>query len=221
MAKTKDYMRAYRAKKSAAASLRRLLDENGHVSLNKYDYRNYSQDDIERFLSTLPYETHMVFASDGTLIEVSSQFNQETVTYDLGNISRAIFYDSYSKPKETYTDVHIHPDLGDNWTIFSHQDIGAYVTTIKNMKTFNGRVPMKFSVVSYDGNRYTLEYVGGGSRAISSFQRDYAKAAQNSYNAFSRYSNWVDARHFVDDDLGKWLTYYGPEYGFKFTVDTI
>lgn len=198
---------------NAASGLQKLIGPDGHISLDVADYQGYKQADVEAFLASMPYETHATFSPGGRIIDMASQFKSNTASHILNDQVDAIKADGGGPG---YTDFHVHPDLGDNMSIFSPTDIKGYVTTRHYQAWFDGDVPDTFSVLAYNGKRYTLQYTGPGQRRARNFPAAYSRAMNKSLKANLLYSDDV-SRKRVDKDMDKWLNDNSYLYGFKYS----
>lgn len=213
MAKPKEYMRQYRAKKKGgnAAGLQKLIDSQGHISLDPKDYQGYSQADVEAFLVARPYETHVTFSPDGRVLEMSSNWKLSWVATDVGKQMSVVNSDGRSGCE----DFHVHPDLGPGLiAIFSPADIGVNVAKIDYARDRGKTPPTKFTVLAYTGQRFTLEYTGRAERDPKNFKRAYTTAFNRSRKANSYSANTAK---YVTEDMDSWLKGNAGKYGFTYT----
>ena len=197
-------------------------------SLDASDYSPYTRDEIEAFLASRPYETHVVFAPDGTLLRLASQWNSGSVRSSIYDDENSIKKFDPSSDGTGFTDMHFHPDDSRPgvhvFQVFSPRDIGSY--TIGTDRRSLGwprayTLPNTYAVKAYDGSRFELEYVGGGSRDYHNFKSAYSRA----FNKARKEAREWKAQHggydnFVVDEtsakVDAWLKANADKYGFRY-----
>lgn len=164
-----------------------LLDGKGHISLDMHDYFDglkpkYTREQLEAFISTLPYEATAYFTPEGELVYITSQYKNGSVSTNPYTLSGLI-----ATHDDGYVDFHNHPmEMTDtHWTypIFSSGDIGAFTQQVWDKQVMNMRMPTVFTVRASNGMAFTLEYVGGYSRDPDGFKKAYSAAFTRARNA--------------------------------------
>ena len=205
-----------------------LLDSNGHVSLDASDYAPYTRDEVEAFLASRPYEVHVVFAPDGTVLTLNSQWRDGSVRSSIYTDEAAIKKFDPNSDGSGFSDMHFHPDDKRPgvrvYQIFSPTDIGAYTDstdrrTLGWPRTYT--LPDTYSVKAYDGSRFELTYVGGGSRDYHNFKSAYSRAFNKARKeAKSWKSQHGGYDNFLADEttakVDEWLKGNASKYGFRY-----
>ena len=209
------------------SSMNKLIGPDGHISLNPDDYSGYSKEDIEVFLSSRAYETHVVLTPDGKPITMVSQWRSNSVTSYPRQDSIDIKTKGHSTDGIGFTDLHVHPyDLdGGQIQVFSPDDVKGYVNKARcgprGVLSYPYALPTKFRVKAGDGTYFELEYVGGGKRDVKNFSTAYTKA----FNKEDRRTNamtYLSARGQADEHtagVNEWLTANAGLYGFKYNTN--
>ena len=206
-------------------SMDSLIDQDGHVSLEVDDYIGYSRDNIEAFLASRPYETHVLFAPDGNLLAIESQWKSGNVTHYPSDDSRAIRAHDVLSNGDGYVSMHFHPvqSVGQGVQIFSPGDISSNNLVLNYGHHGVGmiRTADTFSVRAFDGTYFELRYVGGGSRDranfSSAYKRQFNKAVKDAW-AYQATHGGYD-RFVADEASAKsdaWLRKNASKYGFEY-----
>lgn len=212
-------------------SMDALVDQDGHISLNPDDYRAYARDEVETFLASRPYETHVLFAPDGTILAMKSQWSEDNVTFNMRDDSSSIrAHGGMLAPGDGYTDMHFHPESttpGDHTLkIFSGYDVEAYTVqidaSVHGTWSYPLQVPNTFRVKAFDGTWFELRYVGGGKKSYKKFKTAYksqkTRAENKAYDFVRDHGALYDG--FVSDEITAkshlWLTAHAKDYGFEY-----
>ena len=209
------------------SSMNALIDKDGHVSLNPDDYAGYTQDEIEVFLASRGYETHMVLDPSGKPITAVSQWRTSSVTSYPKQDSIDIRVKGKSLDGIDFTDLHVHPyhDNRGEIQVFSPGDIKGYVNKVRcgprGVMSYPYPLPTKFRVRAGDGSYFELEYVGGGKRDVKNFKTAYTRAF-NKEDRRTDAISWMTARGRADEHtagVNEWLTNNAALYGFRYNTN--
>lgn len=232
MAKDKYYMRAYRAKAISNASSRvgepqgypesmnGLFTQYGTVSLKPKDYAGYTRDEVEAFMSSLPYEVEVVFTPDGKVSGLISDWESDHVNMRVDELVSRMRDDRWG-----YTSFHNHPvfETADgNHTVQtpSVNDIDSWSTTL-DWRYNTKHLPTSFAVRSQDGYSFRLEYEGQKSHA--GLKEAYRLNDEQTRARVLAYveKNGKPYERFAADQMAahadRWLREHAGDYGFRYT----
>ena len=189
-----------------------LVGSDGRISLNPSDYSGYTQSQVEMFLASQPYEVNAVFSANGDLVAIESSFKpgETAPIYDVAGATSF-----HNHPQAEYAKESGHHTIRQtNTQVFSSNDIHYYT-----MMAGTPNAPQTYALRSWDGQRFELEYVGGGTRDKSDFAMDYGtyyaknigKAQDRAFNTRGSHAN--DEMTALMDS---WLRRNAGNYGFKY-----
>lgn len=209
------------------SSMNALIGPDGHISLDPDDYSGYSAEEIEVFLASRGYETHVVLTPDGKPIVMVSQWSSNAVASYPRQDSIDIKTKGGSLDGIDFTDLHVHPyDLdGGQIQIFSPADVKGYVNKAqcgpRGNLSYPYALPTKFRVMAGDGSYFELEYVGGGKRDVKNFATAYTRAFRKEDRRTDAMT-YLNVRGQADEataGVNEWLTANAGLYGFRYNTN--
>ena len=191
------------------SAMNRLLDYKGHVSLDPQDYSGFTQEQVEIFMASRPYEVSVVFDENGKVVGLNSEFSATQV------------FPAIAKSKPGYTEFHNHPENVSegysNFQTFSTSDV-RYIAT----RSQEPDGPRKFAVRSWDGGRFEFEYVGGGEHKPYGLFENYSYMFRDlEYDAMGKSDRHGGAyqEEFMTSEASKWFKRNAGYFGFKYRTN--
>lgn len=209
----------------------KVLQPNGHISLNANDYAGRSQGEVQEFFSTLPYEVAAIFDEDGNVVSLKSQWQRGHVNITASEMEAAIRqYVSNGGSGGQFTMFHNHPNHSRSDTyqpsVPSVKDIGYF----SYIASYTGPKPTIFEIKSSnvesngpERKAYVLEYVGGGTISPSRMAQNYSHAMRNAGNKAVSNLGWsaggVALANDIDRTMDRWLIRNSRKYGFLYSSE--
>lgn len=205
------------------SSMDALVDSNGHISLDAADYKDYSREEVETFLASRGYETHLILDQDGEIVSMDSQWRGDKVKHNL--TADSLYIRRAGSDGAGFTDMHTHPFTLDDGQVqvFSPSDIKSYVRAVgyRDDQSFPMALPTKFRVVAGDGSFFELEYVGGGQRATKNMKTAYTRAFNSEMKRMDK-EPYLSVRGQADEvtsGVNEWLSENAGKYGFRYNTN--
>lgn len=206
-------------------SMNSLFNQYGTISLKKKDYAGYTRDEVEAFMASQPWEVAVIFAPDGSVADLFSDWDKRSVNTSVDMLARNIRPGSsgYIELENGYTHFHNHPVMDSSKLIQtpSPTDIDAYCSML-NWRGAGKYMPTSFSVRSQDGYSFRLDYAGdklhSGFNDAFRTQHEDSKKLVNSYyekHGAALYERFAANEIAARDD--RWLRENASNYGFRYT----
>lgn len=208
-----------------------LKDAAGRISLRRQDYDGYSEEDVKRFIASLPYEVNVLFSADGRVIRLFSQYSGNNVVGNLYEFENAVRTVQLGTGVERgYVDFHNHPiDAPGVVEIWSPGDISEYVRQSRYYDLANGDVLYGscdvYHVRSSLGHEFRLEFdrsIRSPFKGADDFATDYSRKmneviAETQERRRDGIVTTEQGAAEVSAKMDSWLKLNARSYGYRYS----